>query len=176
MSLLRRRILMGGEPNELYLYNRGDICSSVTGGYSKVGHSAYTHWSSVTTSDPVYNATNMQVNWGKVGKTREYGNGCATINAIDITNYKTVHYLGYQSTSNQNNASFNFGDFLDYSSATGRYKYDPQRWVNINSRTSKEFTIDISDLTGAYHFGMYGDFYASASGTITLEAMWLTKD
>ena len=167
---------MGGEPNELYLYNRGDTCNSVSGGYSKIGLSVYTYWSSATTSDPVYNATNMQVNWGRVGSTREYANGCATTNGIDVTDYKTAHFIGYQSTSTKQNASFNIGNFLDYSSTTGRYKFENILYVNIDSRTSKEFTIDISALTGEYHFAMYGDFYASARGTVTLEAMWLTKD
>lgn len=135
--------------NILYLYREGNEYLPITGGW--VNNYVYTNASSVKFSKNVENiqltcrATNPLYNAGYTE--------VRTKNAIDVTNYSTLTFTVSTLGSNQHHAfSLMIGTLSgDRISSVAKHV---EAWKTSNL-TMKEFTIDISSLSGTHYIGAY---------------------
>ena len=115
----------------LYIYNRGYINTTLTGGLTNSGYT----YASTALTPATYNAENIYIS----------SNNCAgTSNAIDLTNYSTIYYVSRsQSTSTIRNP------WLGVSSSKNLSNYSIR--IFPDSTTEIIRSADISNLTGSYY-------------------------
>lgn len=128
-----------------YLYNKGDSCTSVTGGWavtdryyqSKRRKPTLTLGSSTMTVDNSVSAVN-----------KNFENGCVeTNNAIDLTDYSTLTFV-------ISSAAFSPDYYGAYAEArlgvaqdgSGSFSFSAHKTTS----TSGTFTVDVSSLSGSY--------------------------
>lgn len=132
------------------LFDAGNQYEAVTGGYTLT----------------VFTLTDGELYTGfmsnKVAEAR-------TVNKINVTKYNTLNIKCYSNISNSGGrASSKFGF---HSGSTGNFA--AYKSIDTNANTLKEYTLDISSLTGEYYF----DFYANAKsmqGWAKIAKAWLT--
>lgn len=135
--------------SNLYLYNRGDECSDVTGGWSVMAYR-----SSYTTSQAITkNTDNIQLTCkGTAASTGEISYTHAT--AVDVTAYTTLHaicknkyaddyvIIGIDNVKNSGELGSSTPTSLMTASA------------RTHSATEVEVTLDISSITGNQYIHM----------------------
>ena len=97
--MLRRQAMMAGkaEPRRLYLYNRGDECSAVTGGWRNFGYNKGTDYYATKNTD------NLAM--GRSGTTNQsFAVTFSTTNAIDLSQYTrmVMEFETYKGVSTSN--------------------------------------------------------------------------
>ena len=132
------------------LFDAGNQYEAVTGGYTLT----------------VFTLTDGELYTGfmsnKVAEAR-------TVNKINVTKYNTLNIKCFSNISNSGGrASSKFGFHSGSTDNFAAYKS-----IDTNANTLKEYTLDISSLTGEYYF----DFYANAKamqGWAKIAKAWLT--
>lgn len=132
------------------LFDAGNQYEAVTGGYNLT----------------VFTLTDGELYTGymsnKVAEAR-------TVNKINITKYNTLNIKCFSNIGNSGGrGSSKFGFHSGSTDNFAAYKS-----IDTNASTLKEYTLDISSLTGEYYF----DFYASAKsqqGWAKIAKVWLT--
>lgn len=123
---------------KVYLYNRGDSCNAITGGYQEISKSTGgTHEES---SAMTLNAIHLKV----VNYSQEASNiGRCTVNKVNLTNAKTIHISGnciY--TEDWVGVRVCNSRSLDDNGVASAY---------IRKSGAIDLTIDVSNLTGSYY-------------------------
>lgn len=138
--------------NALQLFNYGDYCTSVTGGWTW-DKNLFTMDYHPTSGrgEPMNNGTWLNV----VGRSHDDGHpaehGCVgTVNAIDLTKFKTLHILGH--TTNQGGTSRIYaskGREIHHTAAASAALPLADGWT----------VVDISHLSGRYYIavGAFGN-------------------
>ena len=132
------------------LFDAGNQYEAVTGGYNLT----------------VFTLTDGELYTGymsnKVAEAR-------TVNKINITKYNTLNIKCFSNIGNSGGrGSSKFGFHSGSTDNFAAYKS-----IDTNASTLKEYTLDISSLTGEYYF----DFYARAKsqqGWAKIAKVWLT--
>ncbi len=76
------------EAKKVYLFNNGDQCTDITGGWSGNGYEVDDH-----ACNTVYGIMSDNTWMYCTGKSGAHG-GIGTINPVDLTKYKTLHFYG----------------------------------------------------------------------------------
>lgn len=143
----------------------GDECYDFTGGWGTLA------WKVV--SDATVNTQTFQITKGTdyllFEKTGDYGAVMHTINAIDLTNVKAIHFKGEMSPASRDYwVAFHVWTKLG---GTSSWATNSAATVKTNSTSgTRAFTLDVSALTGSYYlgFGIY-----SASHSVKIEELYL---
>lgn len=160
MNTLRRREVTNGivaSPMK-YLYNNGDQCVAVSGGW--VPYLYLTYW---TTSG----STGFESNRFYIYYPSNNYLGMTHLNPVDFTPFTTLTMKILNSTANANNCVWIVYKTLNDSTLAsyGRYQIDGGTNVALsgtvptNSTTPQTITVDVSSLSGTYHVGMHGQYY-----------------
>ncbi|MBQ5659232.1 MAG: hypothetical protein IIV02_06900, partial [Peptococcaceae bacterium] len=165
-------------PDRTYLYNSGDECTDVTGGW---GFYAY--------AKQLYLASNTSISKGSEsmtitskGTSSSGGYGVLyTTNKIDLTNVTTFHLDGFvtPATIGTYSAMMILTD-KPSDSLTNGVDGILKKSKNIYTITSRQdITLDVSDISGEYYVGFYcaqTDLRASYTGKLTIHNIWLDLD
>lgn len=123
---------------ELYLYNNGDQCTSVTGGWTKVEGGG---------EKISFASTKITFDYGTSG-----GRSAAayTVNKIDVSKYKTIVVTGKITNLDvsEEERSLTFG------LTSSKTANDPSNWNSSKTRDIKgvfEETLDISKVSSSYY-------------------------
>ena len=128
----------------IYLYNRGDQCTDVTGGW------AGNKWYGGTYT---FNADNIYLTVANGGNQPS---AIQTKNPVDVTNYKTLKFIG--STSDTLVKNITFG--LLESSLLGSIDDSMERGFAVYGQKDPltgDFilTVDVSECNGTYYVGLF---------------------
>jgi hypothetical protein len=137
-----------------YLYNQGDQCSSITGG-----------WKSALSGGISVDLSGAQIVFSVTSSTKRDAS-VYTNNKIDVTNYKSliVRMTAAKGASDYSGWKFQVG----ISSANTAYKPTFTTYTQNNSSVLTDVKVDISGITGSYYVAIYSDV---ANGTI--DKVWL---
>lgn len=154
----------------LYLYDQGDECEEVTGGWVTQALGLQTEYNVPEAPTLTKNATNMVL-------SRTYGQPycCGIIlpkNKIDFTGYKTINAIvDFGGLASDNNVIFR-GYFIK--DKLGAVCADGVQWFgfgnNVPAETNKAMSYNISSYDGMFvpYIAMY-----SFSGSLTIRKIWL---
>jgi len=134
----------------LYLYNAGDVCAGVSGGWVAVGKKANASASaSATTPSVTYNSDNVYVKGSANNASYVFYNK----SPVDLTNYDTLIIDG-EIFLHQNANQYDMSKVCVWSSI-GTYYSDnlAAQYVLRTGATESHIEIDVSALTGSYHVG-----------------------
>lgn len=135
----------------LYLYNNGDQCVDITGGWKTAKQCTITHEDDRMVVSAASGAA-----------------GAATItNMVDLTDFSTLVFIGYAGKNVANNLLY-VGD-----SNTDSFNYITGSVANIQiptSTTPVEVRLDISTISGAHYVGC-----GASASTVYLYEMYLEK-
>lgn len=145
-----------------YLYNNGDQCTAVTGGWSYAAFLSTSNYSAGTL-DTAYNGTTCYLSANGVNKQIS----AVTVNKIDVTDYNALRI----EVSDYTFAGSGYKE-LDLVSSRGDVSsYAAQ--VRIESTGT--FTVDVSSITGSYYIGLYLNSGSAGSCAIGFTKMYLVK-
>jgi hypothetical protein len=161
-----RTILQSGD-GKTYLYNLGDECTALTGGWSVESYrTTYT-----TVHTVAENASNIQIT--TQGNAAGAGQTAYThATAIDLTNYTTLHCTGYVEKENQYIA-------VAATQKSGAWGTDSMTtwwagYTQSTSTTETEFILDVSSFNGSYYIYMIAaDATPASQFTATFTKVWL---
>lgn len=135
----------------IYLYNNGDTCDSLTGGWFAATKMNY----SVAASQ----SGKVQFNESTMVASISTGSGQAggkiiTKNTIDVTNYNKLYFdCAYSETDNDGDLRARFGLF-DNDVATSSTS-PAGAYVNVSKGASRAvYEIDVSGVSGSYYVGV----------------------
>lgn len=146
----------------LYLYNNGDLCTAVTGGWS---YAAFLNTSnySAGTLNTAHNGTTCYLSANGVNKQIS----AVTVNKIDVTNYNALRI----EVSDYTFAGSGYRE-LDLVSSRGSAS-SPAAQVRIES--TGIFDVDVSSITGSYYIGLYLNSGSAGSCAIGFTKMYLVR-
>lgn len=125
----------------VYYYDEGDLCESVTGGWKKTGYQSYT----VTfASDHIL--LHVQPNSDTGVKSRA---AAATINKIDLTNISTLNCTVDSVTKYAGSTPEVYLCVASTVSTTGQGEYNAK--VSGASDVSRNINLDVSSVTGNWY-------------------------
>lgn len=135
-----------------YLYNRGDMCADLTGGWSQ----SYGACNWVNNSDGY--EINANGNGGQI----------ATVNKIDLTDIKKLYFVGYCTnvyaatvqTLTMGILSDRAKTLWDYAVASVTAK--------TSSNTEQVYELDVSNITGSYYIAASYSLQSGVSGKCKL--------
>ena len=150
----------------LYLYNAGDECTGVTGGWTGQrfnGESGY------RLGTATKEATDLYLYAKSTGAGSLYDAGFFTNNKIDLTNYSKLYYE-VKEVQGGGTGTYKFmGTFNSYDSSGG---------TRINSFWWNEVAlgirnIDISSIIGSYYYGFGNWANNGATSYVRISKIWL---
>lgn len=151
-----------------YLYNSGDQCSDVTGGWL-ASTKLDTATAATQSGKLTLNSTNMVASIAYVTDTCQAGGKIVTKNTVDVTGYTTLHIeCSYSETESGEPLSAIFGLF---ETDVACYPDSVAQKELTTTTSNAAYSIDISDVTGKYYVGVYlgwSNFGGSASSTIKM--------
>ena len=157
----------------LMLYDAGDQCTDVTGGWIAMPKTNY------VTNDPIFNDNNFVVE-----PTNSNGEcGALPANKIDLTNVKTLHfYLKAEGSGSWASDPEHYPDTTQGAQAVGAStvksaRIDNYRMaadVKISEKADyKDYPVDVSALTGEYYILIatvnFADYWYA---TLTVTRVW----
>ena len=149
-----------------YLYNTGDECDSLTGGWVS---KEWTYSSGVNTSA---GTQTIQRNADSIQFVKEGLKGGAfhTANKIDLNGVKTIKFEGSMPVESSGDEwHMIFGVWSDLN---GSYAYDSAvAKIATTSSGRTSFSLDVSSLNGTYYVG----FAKYDAGTITMKKLYLER-
>ena len=166
--------------SDIYLYNKGDLCKNVTGGwsthiYTDKSEKIYNSWSSY--GGHFYNYLSNCLQFGD-NSTTKYGNGnFYTTNKVDLSLYKymDIDYKIYNVTNDDYGTAF-WIKLLDEKPVDYNASIIDNTPGGIRARifdTGEVFegkeTFSISGVNGKYYIYLFSASHASVKGTITVE-------
>lgn len=142
---------------ETYYYNKGDLCTVVTGGWAKTG----------TGGSLTFNTASMTL------KANSFQNAtdASTKNKVSLDNIKTLYFSVKSATSYPTGyprvgiATTNNPDSSEAS------KWTASKTLSSSS-SFKTVSIDVSSLTGSYYIVVGGFNGDSGSATIEVQDIW----
>lgn len=149
----------------VYLYNSGDSCVDLTGGYTAVAMS----WSSSTPNKNAPTVTNNDDHM-LISQISGAGGAVYTEKKIELSGFKTLYFDGMISCNTNNLERANLSIWSDI----GTYKETNRVAMMKADNLEGVKTLDISSLTGEYHIGFY--LYNAGGDTtseVKLNKMWL---
>ncbi len=164
-------------PKRLYLYNRGDECNGITGGWTTRGFT----WSSSAfkATNPVLVKNSDNLYFYLLYNDWKSG-GVSTVNKIDLTKYSKIKILNQSYCANRSSFSDWCGLVLldNFSSVVNSHYWPPLCIKGSNTRAEKVTEINISGVSGAKYivFAMVPDSGGtSAAGTVQtwVKQIWL---
>ena len=124
-------------PSEIYIYNLGDVCTDITGGWS--GGKAYSDF-------PNTGSGALESDKIRVTGTSSGSYGYMTNNAIDVTGFNYV-VVDMHETNEQSYGSFDLHSVrIPVLVASALVRFDP------SLQTRETFVIDISSIMGSVYF------------------------
>ena len=130
----------------LYLYNKGDSCDAVHGGWVA---STRKHATNATKPTLTMGATEMTA--AITGTTMNFESGCVgTANGVDLTNYSKLTFVvtGYTLSNSNGDASIQIGVTSDME---GTFDFDCSEKITGKGT----YELDISALSGVHDFVIY---------------------
>ena len=122
----------------VYLYNRGDSCNAITGGYREISKSTggtHEESSTMTSSSIHLKVVNYSQHASMIGRS--------TVNKVDLTNAKTIHISGNcVYTEDWVGVRVCNSQSLDDNGVASAY---------IRNSGTIALTIDVSNLSGSYY-------------------------
>ena len=167
--------------SDIYLYNKGDLCKNVTGGwsthiYTDKSEKIYNSWSE-TYGGHFYNYLSNCLQFGD-NSTTKYGNGnFYTTNKIDLSLYKymDIDYKIYNVTNDDYGTAF-WIKLLDEKPVDYNASIIDNCQGNVLAKifdTGDMFegkeTLSISGFNGKYYIYLFSASHARVKGTITVE-------
>ena len=133
----------------VYLYNLGDECTSITGGW-----------------DDYYDNAGYAITKGadylKIkGVNSQYSGTGSTTNAIDLTKYKTLHVLAKRTSSGT--------CYIGISSKRDVVQNDLSAKTTITAKEYTEVALDISGYNSAYYIVLV----VTATDELYIQKIWL---
>lgn len=148
--------------NILYLYNNGDLCDAITGGW---GYAAFLNTSNYENGalNTAYKGTTCYLLASGTSKQIS----AVTKSKVDVTNYNAL--------------KIEISDYIFYG-AGYHHVYLLNSRTNVASPLSQvqisstgEFTADVSSVTGSYYIGLYLNSGTTGSCAIGFTKMYLSK-
>jgi hypothetical protein len=130
----------------LYLYNKGDSCDAVHGGWV-----ASTRKHATNAKKPTLTLGATEMTAAITGTTVNYESGCVgTANGVDLSNYSKITFIvtGYTLSNSYGDASIQIGVTSDLD---GTFEFD--RYERITGKGTYE--LDVSTLSGVHDFVIY---------------------
>ena len=144
----------------LYLYNSGDQCIDITGGWAGLKTAGYTTSGTPGLADGVINSNNMYFTAEKYNRV-----GVGTINAIDLTNYSKLHII-YESSGEVG------GNGSTLRAGKDKSMNNLIVLVTMNTTTAPtEAEVDISNYNGMYY--LHTQVYYSSGLWGRIHKIWL---
>ena len=164
--------------NGIYLYNKGNECTDVTGGWTINGVHPGAGYVCSNKSQYLYkNSDNMQIymhgSWVDAQASTTY-----TKKAIDLTDYSTLKVMAFGSKAG---GSIKISTGVPwYNSRMGWYQMNVGflKSVSIDAGTAYQLhELDVSDVTGEYYIHLYGDQARSQYNlNVYISQVWLEKE
>lgn len=159
----------------VYLYNLGNTCDSVTGGYKTVSLSSdYAEYSAVMDESYIYLSAATS---GSGGTAR---NGKSTVNAIDLTNVNTIYASGNCSKARNNDAGKSGIGIRVQSTDSLSGNYTAAAASQYITETGDfEIAIDVSALSGEYYIVCFAQqttnagYSGKSAGEGTFSSIWM---
>ena len=143
---------------ETYYYNKGDLCNTVTGGWTKTGPGG----------SLIFNTASMTL----YADTWHIPVDATTTNTVSLANIKTLYFSVKSATSYDTQGYPRIG----VAHTSNPDSSQPSQWVtSIALSASSAFTtisIDVSSLTGSYYIVFGGHQGDRGPATIEVEGIW----
>lgn len=143
---------------ETYYYNKGDKCTSVTGGWSKTG----------TGGSLTFNTASMTL----VANSYQNVADASTTNKVGLTNIKTLYFSVKSATAYDRQGYPRVG----VAATNDPKSSDSSQWaVSKTLSASSAFqtvSIDVSSLTGSYYIVVGGYQGDAGPATIEIQSIW----
>ena len=151
--------------NKVYLYNQGNECTNVTGGWNnyKIGGSCQ-----ITKANDKLEFSMKNYNSGDGGG---HSASIFTASKIDLSDYSSVKLVGSDfvgKTSGSPNCQLNLW-LKKRDDAGGYFKY--VQFVKVGNQDTFELTYDLSDITTKQLYIGISAYYAS----FNIDKIWLEK-
>lgn len=156
-----------GVTDALMLYDHGDECTSVSGGWAAYAYRSSGTKSSVKTPTLTKNAASIELSLAN-STANAWRAGCMmTGNAIDVTGYDVlkINVTGY---SNPNNADPSIGV-----TATKANEYTRLAYKSITG--TGEIAVDVSGVTGSVYVFVDIRAVEASTAAVKFNALWLEK-
>lgn len=143
---------------ETYYYNKGDKCTSVTGGWSKNGSGGSLTFNTAS-------MTLMANNWHSPIDA-------STMNKVSLVNIKTLYFSVKSATSYSTQGYPRIG----VATTSNPDSSEPSQWVASKTLSASSafatVSIDVRSLTGSYYI-VFGGYQGDAGpATIEIQAIW----
>ena len=149
----------------LYLYNKGDLCTDTTGGWSTAKYKA-DHW---YPSDITLSKKTDYLSIVTVSDDDNMQGAFFTTNTIDVTNFNKL-YIDAKISSSNNQKTFRYGLYSSKPTSSSQ-------GTRIKAGSSSTFTgvleLDISGIEGFYNIGF--DIYKYSSWGTTKQYAYVYK-
>lgn len=159
--------------SETYLYNAGDKCTSVTGGWTYVAYVSSDYSSS--NASVTYNSNNMVLH-AQLGSSKKGDCSIYTTKKIDLSKYKKLCAKVSATGNGVDMADVNF--LVLNALPTASTKPTWHKGVNLRPYPSTSVvTMDISDIntTSSIGFWAYDLVSDSVTAKITIHQVWLEE-
>lgn len=157
-----------------YLYNKGDLCTDLTGGWNTRGWRFQSgNGENVSTPVASYGDTSVKITSTEQASYRETGIW-ETENDIDLTNIDTISFHVLAVTCNEANAIIRLGSFDRNGSYAGS-SFTAYTDITSSRKSAGYYTVDVSKLSGSHAIGVLLASYPNQI-SITLDEISFIKN
>lgn len=160
-----------------YLYKEGDFCTNFTGGWEDKKLPYFSGSSTTATLTITSNADNVQVDSEyKSTNQPNRGNVYATVNAIDVSKYKTLYFDCAIAGSGNSSVFVTVFDpsvtYLKSDNAIAETQIKSSG--TINPAVRQTYSLDITEATGSVDIGVRFYMYTSyPKAYLTIYNVWM---
>lgn len=152
-----------------YLYNAGDPCTAITGGWTAIALDGDNADSAADLPPSItWNADSVSLS-----QENNYCGGIRTTNQLDLTNVDTIHFHGTLRTGPGTTRVCRIAVWSDMGTEVSDNLSATYFLPGVSAETQTvtgEVTVDVSSLTGTYYIGLT---VSKTGSQITMNAMWL---
>lgn len=157
-----------------YLYNKGDLCTDLTGGWNTRGWRFQSgNGENVSTPVASYADTSVKITSTEQASYRETGIW-ETKNDIDLTGIDTISFHVLAVTCNEANAIIRLGAFNRNGSYAGS-SFTAYTDITSSKKSAGYYTVDVSKLSGSHAIGVLLASYPNQI-SITLDEIKLYRE
>ena len=156
---------------KIYLYNSGNPCSEITGGWTYVGHTA---------SNITFASTYMKFGHFSTSNYNSCSGTLSTNNKIDLSEYSNLNlvWAGEGHGNGYGSVGLGAGVSTTFYANTNYAEKGNKIWTLLDQRTTinkTESKFDISSYTGEnyVYFSNWGGYYNTEGATMTIYSIWL---
>ena len=147
---------------DVYLYNLGDTCDAVTGGWVSNAKALDSSSTGAAAPSITYGADSMTISTTGTNYTAGVARPA---NKIDVTNFNTIYFKGAANATTGRCKICVWSDF-------GAYQTDNLA-ASVDLQTKTEAQIDVSGLTGKYYIGFGMSRGSSKDNSVTVKQFYL---